>query len=123
MSVNYACQLCLSIIVNFQAPKKLSIIEKNLLIAVRPSPVNNRTTIPPLFHKRSRIPLVSLKIIASRSGKSGGSTREPGHLDGTNGNPAAMIVLFERGGVKTPFFDFSYFGQICDSTHKRLEAW
>jgi hypothetical protein len=36
--VNYACQLCLSIIVNYQAQKKLSIIEICLSITVRASP-------------------------------------------------------------------------------------
>ena len=45
---------------------------------------------------------------------------EPGHLNGTIGNPAAMIVLSKHGGVKNPFFDFSYFGQICDSTIRCL---
>jgi len=41
-------------------------------------------------------------------------------LDGTNGSPAAMIFLSKHGGVKIPFFDFSYFGQVCDSTNRCL---
>jgi hypothetical protein len=45
---------------------------------------------------------------------------ELGPLDGTNGSSAAMIFLFELSGIKNTFFDFSYFGQICDSTIRGL---